>query len=345
MDIERGMREIYYMIHLSKNAPAVLRPSVAVIIPYYNGSKWIERALISVFDQTVKPKEVIVVNDGSSLEEQSALAELSNHYLFIIINKTNGGQGSARNVGVSASTASYISFLDQDDFYLPNHIEDLVRALPQQDSSFGFVYANLHRGNEHGDIIQPNMLNHQKNRHPKHNNIIDLLQFDLYILPSASLISRETFDAIGGFDEQFVGYEDDDLFIRIILAGYRHYYINTSVTVWCIRENSVSKSIQMSRSRFKFFKKYSTTYGGAEEKEGVGDVLIARFKKLIIGDLTHAIKINHCDQFEYGSILQKVIGLVWMNQYDQFGYKVFSAGRFVVVYMACKLILFCRKIK
>jgi glycosyltransferase involved in cell wall biosynthesis len=97
-------------------------PSVVVIIPFYNGADFIERSVKSVFEQSVPATEVIVVNDGSRPEERASLDALAARYPFRIIDKENGGQGSARNAGVKASTSDFICFLDQDDFYLPNHI-------------------------------------------------------------------------------------------------------------------------------------------------------------------------------------------------------------------------------
>ena len=146
------------------------RPTVAVIIPYYNGSKWIERAVKSVCKQTVPADELTIVNDGSRIDEQTFLYELANRYSLIIIDKANGGQGSARNAGVAASHSEYISFLDQDDFYLPNHIEDLVDALPGKDRQFGFLYADLCVGDDKGNIIFADTVRWRR-PHPKSPNL------------------------------------------------------------------------------------------------------------------------------------------------------------------------------
>src|SRR5512147_1929874 len=111
------------------------------------------RAVKSVCNQSVPADELIVVNDGSRIEEQTFVHELAKRYPLTIIDKANGGQGSARNTGVTESKAEYISFLDQDDFYLPNHIEDLVDAIPKKDRRFGFLYADLCVADDEGNII------------------------------------------------------------------------------------------------------------------------------------------------------------------------------------------------
>lgn len=75
-----------------------MRP-VAVVIPFYNGSKYIERAVESVLAQSVPPAEFIVVNDGSSESERDFVHELAHRKSFKVIDQPNGGQGSARNTG------------------------------------------------------------------------------------------------------------------------------------------------------------------------------------------------------------------------------------------------------
>ena len=256
-------------------------PTVAVIIPFYNGKRWIERALKSVVEQTVKPAEFVVVNDGSKAEEREILPALAERYGFRIIDKENGGQGSARNAGVRATTAEFIAFLDQDDFFLPQHIEDLLLTIPNNDARLGYVYADLCGGDEHGYINHSNLLRYQtrEGRHPKQGSAAELIRQDMFVLPSASLIKRTAFTAVGGFDEQFIGYEDDDLFLRIYRNGYTNHYLDKPVTVWRRYGGSTSYTVRMSHSRFKYFKKLAALF---EDEPEYGlyyfrDCLISRF--------------------------------------------------------------------
>ena len=191
---------------------------LAVIIPYYNGSRFIERALASVAAQSLPASEVIVVNDGSSENERAALRDLQQRFAFRIIDQANAGQGAARNAGVAHSSADYICFLDQDDFYLPEHNATLFAAIPRDDTNFGWVYADLNRGDADGTLQQENFVLGRAD-HPK-RDVIEMLSRDMYVLPSAALISRKAFNAIGGFDDQLTGYEDDDLFLRLHCARF-----------------------------------------------------------------------------------------------------------------------------
>lgn len=289
---------------------------VAVIIPYYNGAKFIKRALDSVFSQTVAPDEVIVVNDGSGDDERDFLHEIAGSYPIRVFDKPNGGQGSARNLGVAKSTAGFICFLDQDDFYLPRHIEILKRALPRDEPKLGFVYADLHVADAHGNVLFMSTVKEHSNQNPK-RSLIDLLQNDMFVLPSASIISRSAYEAVGGFDEQFTGYEDDDLFMRIFRKGYSNHFVDRPVTVWCIHKESTSYSIKMARSRARYFSKLSGAFGDDPER-GLyffRDCLSPRFGRMFLLDAFKAAKSNSPARAEISEILRSFAATVYANEY------------------------------
>lgn len=301
------------------------RPAVAVIIPYYNGSKWVERAIKSVVTQSVMPDEFVIVNDGSKAEERAALDPLAAKYGFRILDKENGGQGSARNAGVAATSAEFISLLDQDDFYLPNHIKDLIAILPEDDPRLGYVYADLCEGDGEGNIVHTNMLRQQPGMHPKVGHIVTMLRHDFFVLPSASLIYRAAFEAIGGFDEQFMGYEDDDLFLRFFRAGFTNYYLDKPVTVWCIHTGSTSWSVKMSRSRFKYFKKLVALYPDDEDKKTfyLRDCLIPRFGEFFIKEAQKSAAAKSTNASELLDMLVEYKDIIDANKNIDEGYKKF----------------------
>lgn len=259
---------------------------VVVVIPFYNGAAFIERALRSVFAQTLPAVEVIVVNDGSAPEERAALEPMAQRFPFRIVDKENGGQGSARNAGVAASTARFICFLDQDDFYLETHIETLVNAIPSRDPRFGFVYGDLFEADAAGQTIRMGIVKDHAVDHPK-RSVLEMISADMFVLPSAALVARRAFEAVEGFDEQFMGYEDDDFFLRVFRAGFTNYFVDQPVTVWCIHTASTSFSIRMSRSRFRYFTKLVDMFPDESLRNRfyMRDFLVPRFGKLFINDV------------------------------------------------------------
>jgi glycosyltransferase involved in cell wall biosynthesis len=263
--------------------------SLACVIAYYNGSAFIDRAVESVYAQTVPFQEVIIVDDGSKESEAEYLDSISERYPVIIHRKVNGGQGSARNQGVQLAKSDYVCFLDQDDFFLPRHNQILLGGVDADDPMFGWVYGDLYEADGDGAICRTGMIK-EHSRHPK-TSIMDLVRGDMFILPSASLVSRRAFLDVGGFDEQFTGYEDDDLFLRMFRKGWSNVYIDRSVTVWCIHSGSTSYSVKMSRSRFRYIKKLASMFPDdpAKARYFFRDLIMPRFSSLLLLDLDRAV--------------------------------------------------------
>jgi glycosyltransferase involved in cell wall biosynthesis len=259
--------------------------SVSVVIAFYNGSRWIERALESVQNQTMPPNEVIVVNDGSSEDELEFLVVLQQRFNFQILNQENSGQSAARNLGVSKATSDYICLLDQDDYYLPKHNQILLENADFEDPKFGFSYGDLWRSNEAGQILSHSSIN-ERTQHP-HKNLRSMVGENMFIVPSATLINRVVFLAVGGFDPELRGYEDDDIFLRIFMAGYSNRFAQEAVTVWTINTSSTSFTESFARSRFIYFRKLLRTFpeGSVVGTHVFGDLLYNRFAYQFAGDV------------------------------------------------------------
>lgn len=267
---------------------------IAAIIPLYNGAKFIREALASVLTQTTPPDEIIVVDDGST-DCGAAIVEgfMRDHTHIKLLRKQNGGQSSARNLGVRHSTGQLIALLDQDDAWYPHHLERLVQPfLEMRNIPLGWVYSNLDEIDVHGLMSRRNTLNNIKMvQHPK-MDIIECLRSDMFVLPSASLISRDAFNIVGGFDEELSGYEDDDLFLRIFRAGFDNVYIDESLTKWRIFAESASFSDRMGRSRVYYFRKLVTAFPDQKERELFfsRDLIAPRFLPWILRDYTRALR-------------------------------------------------------
>lgn len=281
--------------------------SIAVIIPFYNGMNFLWRALESVKNQTMQPKEVIVVDDGSENDESSACRRLVENFGYIYVKKINGGQGSARNYGVKISSAEFVCFLDQDDYYLPEHNELLFSEILLD--KFGFVYGDVAEGDEQGCIVRSGMVKEHSD-HPK-TSLFECLRRDMFILPGAVMINRVAFLSVNGFDERLRGYEDDDLFLRMFREGYKNSFLNKTVSVWCINEGSTSYTIKMGRSRMIYFAKLLADY---PEKKFLSinypkDLVIPRFLPWFITDALKGVILDNEYAHEYVSILSDVIDL------------------------------------
>lgn len=100
---------------------------VSVIIPVYNGEKYIEECLNSVLNQTLEDIEIIVINDGSKDNTQAILELYGNKYSdkIKVISKQNEGQGKARNIGIDLAKGEFITFVDSDDTIDCNMLQKL----------------------------------------------------------------------------------------------------------------------------------------------------------------------------------------------------------------------------
>lgn len=99
---------------------------VSVIIPVYNGEKYVETCIQSILNQTLKEIEIIIVNDGSKDNTLNILRKLENKYEnIIVINQQNLGPGIARNKAMNIANGKYIAFCDVDDTYEEKMLEKL----------------------------------------------------------------------------------------------------------------------------------------------------------------------------------------------------------------------------
>jgi glycosyltransferase involved in cell wall biosynthesis len=242
---------------------------ISVIIPLYNGGEFIQEALESVLAQTVEPDEIIVVDDGSTDDGPEIVQRMAQSHPIRMIRKDNGGQSSARNVGIANAHGDLIALLDQDDIWYPNHIAVLLEPFVEgQSRNLGWTYSNLDRVDQDGSVLMRSFLTCLPTVHPK-RTLNDCLAQDMFVVPSATLVSRKAIQAVGGFDETLSGYEDDDLYLRLFRAGYHNEFVNEPLSKWRIYPTSSSYSSRMAKSRMIFARKLMRDFPD--------DVLNARF--------------------------------------------------------------------
>ena len=200
---------------------------VAVIIPTFNHADYVSRAVQSVLDQTHRPAEVIVVDDGSTDNTQEVLAGLGS--AIRAARKENGGVAAARNFGVKLSTAPLLAFLDADDAWHPTKLERQVERVMAQ-PGIGLVNCGLeevdgtgrtlgYRSEGLGGWIAP-----------------DLLLLHDGVAPaggSSVLVPRKVFESVGGYDERLSTSADWDLSLRIAVR-YPTEFVSEPLVLYTI---------------------------------------------------------------------------------------------------------------
>jgi glycosyltransferase involved in cell wall biosynthesis len=229
--------------------------AISAIVPVYNGRKYLNAAIASVLDQTLAPCELIVVDDGStdgSCDFVQIPERPNCQFPISLIRRPNGGQSAARNTAAAAAKGDFLAFLDQDDVWYPHHLEALA-ALLTGTSKPGWVYSDLDQIDAQGSMVARRFIGALAN-HPK-TLLSDMVAKDMFVVPTASLVNREAFEAVDGFDERLSGYEDDDLFLRMFQKGFDNFFLPEATAQWRTHEGSASTTQHMTRSRQIYVRK------------------------------------------------------------------------------------------
>ncbi len=183
-----------------------MRTTVAAIIPTHDRASWVLRAVRSVLAQTRPPEQVIVVDDGSSDGTAELLARETPE--VVVVRQARRGVSAARNRGIAAASTPWLAFLDSDDEWLPEKLERQLDALAENPDHVLCHTEEvwIRRGNQ----VLPRRI------HKKRGGwIFEECLERCAISPSAAIVHRRVFDAIGTFDESLPACEDYDLWLRM----------------------------------------------------------------------------------------------------------------------------------
>ncbi len=198
---------------------------VSVIIPTYKRNTTLERAINSVLNQTIPNFEIIVVDDNDEKSNYRKLNEKlmkkyeGNDEVIYLKHKKNMNAATARNTGILYSSSKYIAFLDDDDEYLADKLEQQVKLLERLDDTWGAVYCGY-------SLYRKNTLL-QRNLNLGHGNLKKklLLMENPFGAGSTLLMKRSILKELDGFDITFSRHQDWELLIRFF-RKYRLAYVN-----------------------------------------------------------------------------------------------------------------------
>ena len=203
--------------------------TVSVIMPAYNAEKFLEASINSALSQSIDSIEVIVVDDGSS-DNTLQLAKSFGDKVRVFSRK-NGGAAAARNYGVQQAKGDWVAFLDADDIWLPQNLEQ------QLTNCKGMVWSHsdsVFIGDGHDGTVRSSDLA------PKYGGeVIPQLVVNNFIGTSTVMMKRDVYLEMGGFDESLRALQDWDLWLRMaskyelsytpdVLAQYRVHAASTS---------------------------------------------------------------------------------------------------------------------
>lgn len=274
---------------------------VSVVIPCFNAQRWIGEAIQSCLDQTYRPIEVIVVDDGSTDESLSTIMPYVRDYPDIIrcLPCANGGPSAARNRALEYITGSYLQYLDADDLLFPRKLAMQVQCL-ESDPDVDVVYGDWRY------LVQDGAESPKLSDMCVMTAIEDPLEAHLsgWWAPLNAFLSRA--GTVVSWDSATLPYDDHDYWIQVAMNGHAFLYQPGCVSLYRIYGNaSFSQADPL-----KGIKGQGRTLEKAESQLRKAERLEERYKKALAE--FHFVLMQACkgldeDLFRYHK--NKVFGL------------------------------------
>lgn len=194
------------------------KPEVSVIIRTLKRPQVLKETLQSLREQTYKDFEVIIIEDGPNTSEEMITNEFADLPIVYHAFGENKGRTKAGNFGLQMAKGKYINFLDDDDLFLPNHLEVLVQAL-ENNKKYKIGYSMAY-------MVPTKMLSTDPYQYKEKRPIVEKYPFNRaflfqnnYISIQSILFEKSIYLEEGGFDENLDYFEDWDLWVRYSLKN------------------------------------------------------------------------------------------------------------------------------
>lgn len=223
-----------------------MKKLVSIITPTFNSAKYIAETFQSVQNQTFQDWEWIIIDDGSSDETEiivNSLKEKDNRIQFYKLEK-NSGPAIARNTGIEKAKGNYMTFLDADDIWFPNFIENSIATINKTNVSF--VFSSYRRSNENLEFVYSDFIV------PKKVTYTDILK-------SNSISCLTAFLDIEKLGKKFMPIirkrQDMGLWLKYLKEIPYAYGIQEPQAIYRIRENSLSrKKSDLIKYQWQFYR-------------------------------------------------------------------------------------------
>lgn len=193
-----------------------------MIIPAYQARKYLPECLESIGNQTLLPKEILVIDDASPDRIDDIVADFTARPGFppirLIRHEINRGQAAGRNTGIQASRSEWLAFIDADDIWAPDHLEEAMATLQSTGADLAFCPATIFENDIHqyaaGFVERPVT--------PEEESLAPLALLKRCFIIMSSVVARTSaIRSVGGFDEdeKMRAVEDLDCFMKLLKTG------------------------------------------------------------------------------------------------------------------------------
>ena len=229
--IETGSRS-------QRRRSAASRPTVSVVVTYFRLHEHIGETIESIFEQTHRPLDVTVVNDGSFWEADRAITELATNFPISIVNQQNSGLGAARNFGIRQTQGKYVLPFDADNLLDPSFVERCVEVLESETdvayvTSWATAIGPSGEAHEVPDYWSVQFL----------SNACSSLRDENVAGDAAALIRRSVFDRGYWYSHDLASYEDWAFYRRLAQGGLVGHAIPEPLLLYRVRELSMLREI------------------------------------------------------------------------------------------------------
>jgi glycosyltransferase involved in cell wall biosynthesis len=209
-------------------------PRVSVIIPSYNRADFLMEALESVFHQTWKNFEVIVIDDGSTDDTATRIEPWLSRIRFL--SQPNSGVAAARNLGIRYAGGEFICFLDSDDLWVPTKLEEQI-AFADRNDQYALIATELDSFDSAGRVsfrVKSSMY------HIPNGFVLEHLLFSNWIQTSTVMVRRQAVVRAGGFDEDVGQFGEDWLLWMRIAAEAPIYFLPIPMVRYRVHAQNLS---------------------------------------------------------------------------------------------------------
>ncbi|WP_278321641.1 glycosyltransferase [Clostridium botulinum] len=208
---------------------------ISVIMPVYNGEKYLKESIESIMNQTYKNFEFIIINDGSTDNSLNIINEYAERDSRIkVISRENKGISYSLNEGISASKGEYIARMDADDICMPERFDEQLKVMTNN---------NIHICATHieiiGNITTEEKLSYEHTHNLDKLTIIELVKGYTICHPTV-LFRKKILDTLKGYNEDYNTTEDIELWFRAIKEEFNFYVLNKKLLKY--RRHSDSKT-------------------------------------------------------------------------------------------------------
>lgn len=278
-------------------------PLVSVIIPTYNRVNYLKEAIDSVFNQTYKNLEVIVVDDGSIGDENKNLCSCYDiTYLKI---KNSGGPCKPRNEGIKIAKGDYIAFLDDDDIWESNKIEILLNIL-ESNPSFGLAHHYCKLIDKNGEELNK-YVGKPERLDDKHGDV-SMKMIGNFTVSDYPLCRAEIIKKVGFFNEKMVAAGEDVEYWNRASFFTKFYYVDLPLTRYRIHLLNNSKINEIEYLKLNIFNKFFL-----KEYKDIGVISKKDYNKYIQKLVYHQIKMLKLNYFKSLNTLNKLDSFWFLN--------------------------------